>query len=767
MHSQPLRPTGRWRWFAATRWFGSLTVAALLAGSCGDRQDPVGLDGSRGALLPGVGADFSVATDATGWGGVQLRGSATVSPEGFLRLTEARPDQSGAAWHPRQQTLGEGFTTTFQFRIQNGTTPAAEGFAFLIRNASQGFFQPATCSGCLGYSGLPQSLAVEFDISSSDRSESSNHIAVHSGGKGPNRHTSASRLGSTDLNTSFTLPPLSPGIHTARIQYTPGTLRVFVGFLGDLPGLVLTVPVDLAKLGVLDSSGRGWVGFSAATGSTNSASHDILDWTLSGPGNNTGGIAGTVINSETSAPIPGVQVSLATGVGVDVTDVDGRYSLSGIPAGPHTVVINDPRYEAFSANVNVSAGALTPLNIQLVPIYTVTVTVVEDTPAANPPVLPGILVTVTNIQTGEPHYGRTGTNGQAAFPLRRGEYIFTARPVATSLDSDLQIWPVGNKLSVPADPRPFVGGVFDPRNRSSLDLTAENFNVAYREPYEIRAGANLEITIALRLGATIACTLLDANGDPIQGSDQVFGILPHINTRDLPPVSAEFRGNRALQRGVGYRVGNSIDGRCSLPGAPMGNTVLETPPIQTLDGPVVYVMGLNIGENDQTSGNTVRTVGAPLPILKFRSYYVDEVFGDARGNNEIGGVITHGWRESGEFVVSSGFQGWGNYTLQLFTSNPGSNPSSPTYSITAVCAKTCSVQSRSSNLPTGSTAWGVSAGNDDDGTVVWQVPIPNNPPRIWFRIIGSGGSGVGDSTEVIEALQMEGTGNTFLIMSGS
>ncbi len=74
------------------------------------------------------------------------------------------------------------------------------------------------------------------------------------------------------------IPNMSDGlIHTARIAYTPGTLKVF---LDDLVTPAVVVPVALHTYLNLDG-GCGWVGLTACVGSSLEC-HDILMWSFAG-----------------------------------------------------------------------------------------------------------------------------------------------------------------------------------------------------------------------------------------------------------------------------------------------------------------------------------------------------------------------------------------------------------------------------------------------------------------------------------------------------
>lgn len=210
-------------------------------------------------------ADFSDASD------LNLLGAAAISEDNRLRLTPAVGNRAGAAWYiTEKQGLIGGFTTTFQFQLNvDGPEDGSDGLAFALQNSDPSFLGGP--GGGLGYDGLPNSLAVEFDTwqngEFSDPSPS--HISVHTAGTNANNVHESFSLGSFGTNPRID----DTQIHTARIEYLPGILSIF---LDDLNSPVLTVDVNLFELLSLDS-GTGWVGFSAGTGG-DSQTHDILNW---------------------------------------------------------------------------------------------------------------------------------------------------------------------------------------------------------------------------------------------------------------------------------------------------------------------------------------------------------------------------------------------------------------------------------------------------------------------------------------------------------
>jgi Legume lectin domain len=236
--------------------------------------------------------------------GLALNGSAAQAVNGsgqnVLRLTpDGTLTVAGTAWfQTQQQTLNQGFTTAFQFQIThnpgNGSLPA-DGIAFVIQNSSGDGLGTAalgaTGSG-IGYgyadSGqvgapIPNSLAIEFDTFQNDPYDpNSNHIAVQSCGTLPNTQDhdtictngNAANLGIVSDLGGITLA--DGNVHTAVLQYDPGTLSIFVDNFGTP---LLVISVDLTTQLSLNN-GTAWVGFTGATGS-DTENNDILSWTFS------------------------------------------------------------------------------------------------------------------------------------------------------------------------------------------------------------------------------------------------------------------------------------------------------------------------------------------------------------------------------------------------------------------------------------------------------------------------------------------------------
>ena len=226
-------------------------------------------------------APSKFGTDET----ILLRGSARRTDR-YIRLTPSARIQRGAAWLSSKQDVSKGFSTMFQFRITDPrseftpdvtTSTGGDGFAFVIQNASPGAL--GYPGGGIGYAGISNSVAIEFDTWDNDesgqdvvRDVNDNHVAVHTLGTESNLEYESYALGVTP-----NVPEMTDGeVHTVRIEYVPGNLYVY---MDDVSTPILAVQLFLDEVMELDE-GKAWVGFTSATWSAYE-NHDILNWAFS------------------------------------------------------------------------------------------------------------------------------------------------------------------------------------------------------------------------------------------------------------------------------------------------------------------------------------------------------------------------------------------------------------------------------------------------------------------------------------------------------
>ncbi|WP_328460850.1 L-type lectin-domain containing protein [Actinoplanes sp. NBC_00393] len=235
------------------------------------------------SILAGVHAGGALAADGDALSyrpidagytqSLALNGTAKVSSERgenrVIELTNGSYKQAGSAWSTQQVDLTDSFETSFKAHLHHGK-PGADGVAFLAQGAGPRAL--GGWGGGLGYRGIRQSVAVEFDTYQNTPDPSSNHLAVVLGGN-PDKHSA----------TAESSIPLFGKPFQARVRYDADghNLKVYVRSLtaGATEELLLDQTVDLAKGA---GTGNGWIGFTAATGEV-TARQDIYDWTVDAP----------------------------------------------------------------------------------------------------------------------------------------------------------------------------------------------------------------------------------------------------------------------------------------------------------------------------------------------------------------------------------------------------------------------------------------------------------------------------------------------------
>lgn len=195
-----------------------------------------------------------------------------------LRVAPANFSQSGAAYSTTPVTLGAGatFSTQFQFRFTSpGGIDPADGITFVLAASTAGL---GAAGGGLGYQGVPNSVAIEFDTYDNGEVGSSNHVGVDVNGV-LNDLGAASPygVGPCDFGSGFAKAGcMSNGnVWTVTIGYDGAKLNVTVQDGAAAAQTVISnLPIDIAAdLGTTNA----FVGFTSGTGA-GFENHDILNW---------------------------------------------------------------------------------------------------------------------------------------------------------------------------------------------------------------------------------------------------------------------------------------------------------------------------------------------------------------------------------------------------------------------------------------------------------------------------------------------------------
>ena len=220
--------------------------------------------------------------DFSSFSSLQTNGShkALYNDQNVLRLTDGHlgEPQASSTWFVIPQPVNSGFTTYFRFQIHNAgiCCGPGDGLAFVIQNSSStdasygargaGLTAVGVGDGGLGYAGIPNSLAIEFDTAANawdPTLNGNNHVAVQGCGLNstthmPNTngpvHTSGtftighnndvtSCLVGSSLNNSNSLPHL--GVNCSGNSCADGTPHDVVIEYAPVNGIfMLTVWVD-------------------------------------------------------------------------------------------------------------------------------------------------------------------------------------------------------------------------------------------------------------------------------------------------------------------------------------------------------------------------------------------------------------------------------------------------------------------------------------------------------------------------------------------
>jgi hypothetical protein len=250
------------------------------------------------------------------------------NPNYAVQFTPAITYQAISTWFGVPQQVSSGFTAYFAFRItpNPASYATADGIAFVLQNSQTGGSSTqsdgSTCTstgtganivggvgGCMGYGGIDNSLAIEFDTYRNNwdpddlgQSQNDNHVAIQNCGAGaPNApdHTGSClvQLSVGDvlagaINSAPGITFADGNVHQVVINYsgpneaTPNLLQVFIDptfnsgthtpVAGSVPALSGTY--NIASNLNLANGTSAYVGFTSATGSADEQ-HEVLAWT--------------------------------------------------------------------------------------------------------------------------------------------------------------------------------------------------------------------------------------------------------------------------------------------------------------------------------------------------------------------------------------------------------------------------------------------------------------------------------------------------------
>lgn len=200
--------------------------------------------------------------------GLKLNGNATINT-GSLQLTPNEASRRGTAFFTQAVPIHSENSFQTQFQMQTaGSTNGGEGLTFIVQNDSRKASAAGGVGAGLGYSGITNSLAVEFDTVKQSGEVDANHISVWTNGA---------------MTTSLVTQPIPLDFNSGQavnvwIDYNGESdhLAIFVSSTTTKPDApAVTATVDLAAL----VGSQAYFGFGAAT-TTKTNAHRINKWTM-------------------------------------------------------------------------------------------------------------------------------------------------------------------------------------------------------------------------------------------------------------------------------------------------------------------------------------------------------------------------------------------------------------------------------------------------------------------------------------------------------
>ncbi|KYQ93574.1 hypothetical protein DLAC_04945 [Tieghemostelium lacteum] len=184
--------------------------------------------------------------------------SKALAGTSYIQLTPNETDKVGGVWLKKLWNVEQDWTCNFAFKIDKS---GADGMAFVIQNHASTILGQGG-SG-LGYEGIENSIAIEFDTYASvDRCQdpNGNHVSIHCNGH--NKNSSHHRY-----SLACTYPvgnqPMNDGKeHHCSIVYQQGSISIWLDGYFILSQLSLNIP----KLLDLENGKDAFIGFTAATG---------------------------------------------------------------------------------------------------------------------------------------------------------------------------------------------------------------------------------------------------------------------------------------------------------------------------------------------------------------------------------------------------------------------------------------------------------------------------------------------------------------------
>lgn len=219
---------------------------------------------------------------------VQLVGSAELTQDSTIRLTDTKSNQVGGVTYGERMDLKSTFEMKFSFRMSNGNNnqfidgslPGADGIAVLFQNGRN--FRTTANGGSLGFNGIENCVALEIDMYKNDNpffDPNGNHVALQVPKDNiiTAEHSAARTVAMNDQ--IFILRPDST-VYYGKLVYDADKKQIqfFLDSTNKYNNLVLTAEnFDFSQYLQLELGDFAHIGITSTTGAATQI-HELLSW---------------------------------------------------------------------------------------------------------------------------------------------------------------------------------------------------------------------------------------------------------------------------------------------------------------------------------------------------------------------------------------------------------------------------------------------------------------------------------------------------------
>lgn len=209
-----------------------------------------------------------------------------------LILHQDKEFQKGAVWTKNKVKI-DNFETFFKINLSkgnnnlilDGSPEGADGFAFVIQDLGNGIIGENAAG--IGYSGIPKSIAIEFDCFNNNfnttqnneeiNDPNGNHIAIMSNGiySNSNIHNESNNILTVNLPEPF---KSDDDNYYGKITYSNKRLSLFFDTNCELDKPIFSIYIDIDSLLQLENS-SSFIGFTASTGNAVERC-ELVKWSL-------------------------------------------------------------------------------------------------------------------------------------------------------------------------------------------------------------------------------------------------------------------------------------------------------------------------------------------------------------------------------------------------------------------------------------------------------------------------------------------------------